>query len=74
MHEKVKSILIRVLRTYLFALLGMVGANAAGITPVPLETFGPALWVAAQASVAPAFVSLVVNILEMTGGYESLRG
>lgn len=57
---------VRVLRTYLMTVLGLLGAGASGqLAPVGVVTFYDALLAAALASVGPAVVCALWNATEI---------
>ena len=75
----VRRIAVRALRTYLMALLGLLGAGAVGAyMPQPVTEFWPALRAAAGMALAPAIVSALWNTLELVQGLDDshpeLRG
>lgn len=64
-----QRVIVRAVRVYLFALLGLLGADAistvAATGGLPLHEAGAKLWSAAQYAVYPTVVGVLWNVYEL---------
>lgn len=66
---------VRAVRTYLQAVVGLLGGSMTGVlpAPVPVGDFWAALMFAAGAALLPAMVSLLWNLSELLGQWDKTR-